>query len=388
MRIAIAGAGQFGQYLACRLAESDRWNVCCYVDDASGLKRDLPVIPFDELGGGIEGVIVAISDYYVLGDVIMQLHDEDWTAPLMIARRELWEEKPDISIEELCERYIYQLDIQDKAVLTKLEYHVCDICNLNCKGCSHFAPIFRNSFSEIDDFRKDIKQLASKFSSILRLRLMGGEPFLHKDLPLFILAAREAFPYAHLEIVTNGLLLETTEKNTLDIIKVCDAILHISLYPPTYEIKDRIKRLLEKEKIPYIFGSGLEQCNDTGVIEEFHKNLTISRKHDPRKAAAGCMGNQCHYLRGGRISKCALPLLAPDMNQYFGTEYIVEPADLFNIYDESLSAWEIAKGLNAETPFCGYCVEGKTERFSWSAHGRVELADYIVEESRGQEEAT
>ena len=384
MQAAVWGAGHYGQFLTERFSQSDKVKIVCYVDNAVGMKRDLPVISGEELKNKwekeIDEVLIAVSDYYAIGDIILQLHDAG-IFHILVAKPELWNlqnERWNITIEEIWSKYVYDLNIEEKAVITKLEYHVCDMCNLNCKGGSHFAPIFNHQLPSIDDFRKDMNQLSKRFSNILRLRLMGGDPFLNKELPSFIKEARKAFPYSNLEIVTNGLLLETADRDIWNAIKECSAVLQISLYPPTYAIQDKLVKFLKEKDVAFSFGSGLEQYNDKGIIEEFHKNLTKTRVHNPEDAVKYCMGNRCHYLRDGKISKCALPLLASKINQYFGTEYIVEQEDIIDIYEETLSAWDIVEKLHKATPFCGYCITDRPVRFPWTAHEQIDFSDYVI----------
>lgn len=382
MRISIFGGGRFGQYVAEHLGQMQNRKIVCYVDNVISLKREFPVISCEELRQKwkkeIDEVWIAVSDYYAVGDIIMQLHYAG-ISEVYIVKPELWFEKPDITVEELIDSYVYCIDIQKKAVITKLEYHVCDACNLNCTGCSHFAPIFHGGFPAIDGFRQDMCKLAEKFSNILRLRLMGGEPFLNKELSSFVEIAAEYFPQAHLEIVTNGLLLKSVEQHTWDTIRKFGAVLNISLYSPVFAIKDSLEEYLKEQNVLYSFSSGLKQNNEEGIIKEFHKNLTASKIHDPQKAAKYCMGNRCHYLRDGKISKCALPLLMPEINQYFGKAYEIEKTDYVDIYDEALSAWDMVKRLHEAIPFCGYCIEDGPVRFKWSAHKQENsFSDYVV----------
>ena len=59
-----------------------------------------------------------------------------------------------------------------------LELHVTDHCNLNCKGCSHYAPIadkFYISLGKLEEYYNNIKNHGLIFFSTLRL--MGGTSF-------------------------------------------------------------------------------------------------------------------------------------------------------------------------------------------------------------------
>ena len=381
-RIAIFGAGKFGVKLCQKLN-----NAIFFIDNfkAGSCISGVPVISPSELKyrerlEEIDKVIVALSDYYILGDVLLQLKDFSisniWYADPILWRK-YWGK--DIEYPDF-EKYIYKADEGDKAVLTKTEYHVCNHCNLNCRGCSHFAPIYKESFADIDVFERDVERLGELFSNVLRFRLMGGEPFLNPDLGSFIVTVREVFPNTHLEIVTNGLVLDKVENKIWDVIKKNDCVLNISLYPPTYAIKDKIDLMLSGLGIDHSFGSGLEQYNDSGVIEEFHKSLMSINVNCPQVAAAKCMGNRCHFLRNGKISKCALPLLADDINRVFDTNYVVQESDYVDIFDEAISSWDMVRKLQYATPFCSYCSMEGTERFDWSVVKGRNISDYIIVE--------
>ncbi len=95
----------------------------------------------------------------------------------------------------------------DKSYLPYLETHLIDSCNLNCKSCGHYASLFTDKdFYALDEFRRDIRQLADNVDLVM-LRMMGGEPLKLKNLDEYIEIARQYLPNTNLRIVTNGLLI-------------------------------------------------------------------------------------------------------------------------------------------------------------------------------------
>lgn len=384
--IAIFGAGAFGEYIYNVLKKENDKKIVCFVDNrGKALERIIPVWTVEKLQrelSTIDQIWLAVSNYYDMGDIVFQLHDigvnEIW-----VVKPELWNRKLSFcSVNEIENEYVYYLDISKKAVISKLEFHVCDICNLNCKGCSHFAPVFERregGYVTTDNFAKQAGLLSQKFANIFRFRLMGGEPFLHKNLDAFVEMSRKALPYTHLEIVTNGLILQKVPEYIWSSIRKNRAVLNISLYPPTFNIKNELEEFLSEKEIEYSFGSGLEQYNEYGIIEEFHKCFTEYKIHDPQISSKQCMGSKCHYLREGRISKCALPLLSKYLNEYYGKNYMVEARDFVCLEDDGISPWEMVNILENATPFCAYCTEGKPERFLWEV-GKHQFADYVITE--------
>lgn len=180
MKIAIWGAGAFGRFVYDK-ASGKLGEVVCFIDNDAAHKQGLPVPVLSPQAYAAnplaDEVWVAHSSFYVIEDILWQMHTLGMTQMRVIAPA-VWEQrKPEILLDS---PDAYQLDLREKAVLCKLEFHVTDRCNLNCLGCSHFAPIYGEaSDADIETFERDVRQLAQKFANILTFRLMGGEPFLN-----------------------------------------------------------------------------------------------------------------------------------------------------------------------------------------------------------------
>lgn len=105
---------------------------------------------------------------------------------------------------------VYWLDSAKDGYITYLETNIIDSCNLNCKGCSHFASLFTDDdFYDAETFESDVKAISEKFD-VIRFRLLGGEPFKKDNLLDYVRVAKKYFPKTHVHLVTNGLLISTT----------------------------------------------------------------------------------------------------------------------------------------------------------------------------------
>ena len=377
-KIAIYGAGDFGQMIYENLKGSHEVKVIAFIDNyVKDGERKLPVWSMADLKARIQNIDViwtAVINEGVLEEIVLSLY-EAGVKNVGIPRPDSYDKLKsggDINDED-----ILYLDLLQKAFMGRLEFHVCDVCNLNCKGCSHFAPIFTGGFVLPQNFKKQIERAAEKFH-ISCLRLMGGEPFLHKQLGEIVKIAGDLLPDTRLEIVTNGLLLMGITGEIWDIIKENRATLCISFYKPTFQIKDKLKDYLEDKGVAYKFVLGTDQKNKEGVIEEFGKCLTNKRTHNASISGKYCMGEICRYLRDGKISRCSRPLLSPYINEYYGENFILEDVDYISLEDDSLSSWDMVRKLHEVTPFCGYCIEGKAETFPWEAGVKPALNDNLV----------
>ena len=84
-----------------------------------------------------------------------------------------------------------------------LDFPLLSSCNLNCDNCSSYSNLnVEGTVQTLQTARNDFSNW-KPYINPLRLQLLGGEPLLHKELKIFIYAAREAFPKTDLRIYTN-----------------------------------------------------------------------------------------------------------------------------------------------------------------------------------------
>jgi MoaA/NifB/PqqE/SkfB family radical SAM enzyme len=100
-----------------------------------------------------------------------------------------------------------------------VEMHISDACNLNCRGCAHFAPTFENKLPDIESRLNDVRRLKGKVSHIIRFYILGGEPFLNPQIDDYVREIRKILPTTELYIVTNGLLINKLKSETLQTIR-------------------------------------------------------------------------------------------------------------------------------------------------------------------------
>ena len=77
-------------------------------------------------------------------------------------------------------------------MLEKIDIHITDHCNLNCKGCTHFSPLSEEFYLNPVNFRADLARFAALTGAQLgQMFLLGGEPLLHPHLTEFFPMAIE-----------------------------------------------------------------------------------------------------------------------------------------------------------------------------------------------------
>ena len=108
----------------------------------------------------------------------------------------------------------------------KIEFNVSMHCNYACRDCSHHAPLLRSEHAALDHFEADLAAL-EKVYRVQRLRLVGGEPLLHKGLLGFVERVKASPIARQVHLVTNGALLDRAPD---ELFRQIDVI-SISWYP-------------------------------------------------------------------------------------------------------------------------------------------------------------
>lgn len=225
--------------------------------------------------------------------------------------------------------------------LDYLEFHTNDHCNLNCRGCSHFAPLVPSEvFTDINIFERDIKRLHKLIYSIKKIRIMGGEPLLSSNLIDFIIIVRNEYPRADIRIVTNGILLAKQNDAFWNVIINKKVKIDISVYPNLYNKID--------EYVTLINNKGAE-LGDIGQVISFIPPL--HNKHTVPIDNTKCC--HCVNIHEGKISTCPMTFYGKYFNNYFGKEIPFESGniDLYNISNGKV----LMKRLNETFELCKFC---------------------------------
>ncbi len=261
-----------------------------------------------------------------------------------------------------------------KPCLRYFEFHLCDHCNLNCRGCAHLSNVCSEKYADKEAYLGDLKQIKKLYWGMQAIKLLGGEPLLNPEISDYVYETRAEFPEAFLYIATNGLLIPRMPGEFFEAVRKTYTIIMLSAYPPTMKMKDEIEQKLLMENISFFY---------TPEVNEFQKlRYATSKCIDRATAHKRCreaMPEPCVTLRDGKLYQCGLPYLEM-MNEKFGTEYKIEEGDVVDLYKET-SGWEANKKLYEPIPFCEYCGICP-ETFQWEPLGGKEavLEDYLNHE--------
>lgn len=346
--IYIYGAGDCAKLLIKRL---DRYGVLEY-----------KVVTSDGKDSGVLGVNVV-----KFSDVVQQIRDEDIILIATIERHHA-------EIEQVLKNYtvtnyhtisnrLYNVMYRLVNKIFKLQTHIVEHCNLNCRGCYHFSSLAKEEYIELSEFEKDIKRLSELFNGkIDEVLLLGGEPLLHPKVEEFFYITRKYFVNAKIKILTNGLLLPQKGKSFWESIVETGTELWVTKYPVNFDY-DKAVDYAKSMNVELNF------FNQEPVRTLGHQPLDLEGKQDYCENFVGCYrANECIDLKHGKVFSCIIPAEIKPFSKYFHKEIHIGSEDFVDIYEVE-SAEELLEKLEKPMPFCRFCNRESIDVFGalpWS----------------------
>lgn len=368
-KIAIWGAGNFGQYIFEQLKKNNNVEIEYFVDKNPELK-----------GKMIAGVEVIDPKTLLTGE-----EEINTVLVAFIGSKSLYKElteykginlgfvKDDVLIQGLClnanlyaDGNIFWVKDVSKPLLENLETNVVDYCNLNCKGCSHFSNLYnKGDMVSFENYCRDLAQIATNVN-VYRLNLLGGEVFLNNRLLEYLDYAKKIMPNTEIWIITNGLLLPKQQKEFWEYCAKNNIGIDISEYKPTSKIINQIISILEKYNIKY---------NIRDNKGDFGKNIDLLGRSNPNEAMLHCREHACHFFRKGKIYKCPFEALGNKFFEYFKQD--IRMVGGTDIHNDQLDWDRLVYELeNEPVKACVYC--GEEVRYEWEISNNPAIEEWII----------
>ena len=356
MKFAIYGAGIRGNRMVATWGGAgDHEIVGIYDREKTGTIMGIPIAKYEDGPRDIP-VIISLANCKLVMEIEKDLRRVGY-------RTVYWDrENP---YEDTLEGQLEDMGTWGDAVLPQAEMHISDACNLNCRGCTHFSPLFHSIDADLVSRLEDVRKLAGKVTHILDFYLLGGEPFLNPEISAYVEGIYKILPRTRRIIVTNGLLVPRLSNEVLDVIRRTKTFVSISEYEPTHEIIDQITSRLETAGVKYTL-----RAFDSKQM--FNKPISlVSDGKYPQK----CISDGCVNIYKGKVCRCPTLMYAFKFNEVFGTQL---PTDGILTLEEAPEGAAFLKWLKAPVLLCAHCVENP---IPWSrCEGQPKIDDFAATE--------
>lgn len=106
----------------------------------------------------------------------------------------------------------------DKFIISRIAVSVTNQCSLNCRDCNNLMPYCKEKFTiELKEQIRDLQRLLSYVDGIINVEVIGGEPFVYRQLPELLQYLCEEPKVQFIEITSNGTIIPSAEM--MDLLK-------------------------------------------------------------------------------------------------------------------------------------------------------------------------
>jgi organic radical activating enzyme len=185
-----------------------------------------------------------------------------------------------------------------------IDIMITEKCSMKCKDCSNLMQYYedpKNSDTEI--LLQSVDKIMDSLDSLNEFRVLGGEPFMNKEIGKIIRGLKKYEKVSQIVIYTNGTILPKGEN--LEELKHSKIVMDITNYGSLSRNHDKLIEVLIKENIPFL--TTIPKWTDSGRIN-FQKKTEDELKFQFKN----CCTNDYLTLLNGKLYRC--PFSANTMN--------------------------------------------------------------------------
>ncbi len=200
-----------------------------------------------------------------------------------------------------------------------LELLITHQCNLHCDGCANYSNYGLKNEMKFEENREYLR-LWSRRISPDTLRILGGEPTIHKNLIDYVNLMHFLWPSAERHLVTNGAFLHR-HKELPELLRATGTSLHLSFHSSDPKYLEWIRPIFAHLKT---FEGVNISYSDYRKFKRLHRGVGASmlpyEDNDPVQSWLHCPANQCKTIWGGRLWKCGPIMGLRSVLNRFGLE--------------------------------------------------------------------
>lgn len=311
--IIIYGASVYGE-LAYRALEQMGWKPDYYCDKSENRKEyfGVEVLNPEKLDDYRNAnIIVASADFFY--EIVEMLEEKgiyNLFDMIEMLKMTLPKEKLSNRALEMYDNRQNYINIvrsmgEGKLVFSRIQYVVSERCSLKCRDCTHLMQYYqRPQDIDLQKFKVAFELLLEHVDSIAELRILGGEPFMNRDMGEVIEWYHDDNKIQRISVYTNGTIIPS--KAVLKVLQRNKVKVHISNYKTNEEQIEKLVKVFNEYHIQY-FVRVYDTWQDAGGVE--FRDYSLEQMKD---LFSNCFEQNCFTLLKGQLHRC--PRSAHAMN--------------------------------------------------------------------------
>lgn len=351
-KVYIYGYGLAGRWLAANLDAPVEAFIDTDEKKVGKSFNDIPVISLDTAQTRMDvesELIVTVMDVQDVLPQIARLKHKHWVALGLYLDKTRVVNNPlpesasyveySLAAVENCHKAYYS---KDRLFLRSLDLVITEKCSLKCKDCSNLMQYYVSPVNvAFDELKRDFDQLLERVDHIYEIRLIGGEPFMNKEI-YRILRYIVNHPKISLVVIYSNAMIPI-KNSEADIIQHPKVLFSLTDYGELAQHTPRIAKELESLGATYRLHPP-EQWTDSGVIFDFQRS-----EAEMKQLFAECCGKNLFTVSAGQIYRCPFAANADRLRAV--------PRDDANSVSVSGSREDIRHYVSeiSHLPACNYC---------------------------------
>ncbi len=257
-------------------------------------------------------------------------------------------------------------------IFNRIQFVVTERCSLKCLDCSHLMQYYQQPQDfELCKYKEAFDCLVEQADYIAELRILGGEPFMNRDMGKVIAWYHDNRKIQSISVYTNGTIVpgeDILRELQKDNVKV-----HISNYGINEEQIKKTVKVFEEKNIEY-FVRRYDSWQDTGSIA--YRNYTLEEK---KEIFGRCFERNGYAFLKGKLYRC--PRVAHAMNLHAMPDVKEDYVDLLNWNGTKEELKKQLKSLQGRLWLegCNYC--GGPDNHTQSIPAARQISKPIVYET-------
>ena len=234
--------------------------------------------------------------------------------------------------------------------IKSLDVQITERCSLKCTNCSNLMQYYEKPVnSDLNQLFLAIERLMSCVNKIYEFRVLGGDPFMNKELHKVIDELKKYNQVEKVIVYTNGKIVP--KGLNLDCLKDKKVILDITNYGEISNKHDEIIKVLEENKIAY--STTLTTVwTDSGRILPYQTETEEEKK----KKFINCCNSDILSILHGKLYRCPFSANATNLGAV-----PVDKTDIIDLCDKDTPIEDLKKKIKNLTynkdflTACSYC---------------------------------
>lgn len=307
--VLIFGAGAVGELLL-QIFRGAGISVGGFLDNNSGMagkeKGGAVIYSPEEIYGKLSGLPIVVSAADI-GDIVTQLHgmgcEEIFPAGPLLKEVDVSKYKMSVSADFLeytttsCMSCHDSYLTSDKIFLRSVDVVITERCSLKCKDCSNLMQYYEHPENcEFDEIKRSIEAICSVVDGINEFRVIGGEPFMNKDIGLVLDLLIENDKARKILIYTNGTIIP--KESLIPRLANEKVLMLITDYGDLSPRMSRLLEFLDANGISY-YRRPAENWTDCSRIVKHNRS-----EEESRQVFQECCCKSLFTLMSGRLYRC------------------------------------------------------------------------------------